>query len=283
MEQEVAIEIVKDYEKEIDGKLHYFTVARCSKHGEYEYENFGGFTISICPQCANEKAIEGERFEKEVEEQDKITRQKRIAERMNDPVELKKMGIGKRYYDANFDDWIPESGNDYLSDLQKKAKDGVIRATKRKSGTVVLMGGTGTRKTTLVCASMRVLGEGYLTTMYECSFRLRSQDFKDNDELVGFKFLRFLKTCPVLCIDEIGRTSCTDFDKQWLSDVINSRDADDLLTYLVSNYPTKAITPKGYEGIVLDEVLGSAVMSRLSYAEQYRVSGTDFRTIFKIA
>lgn len=295
-EKEPIITFIEEYEKEepeIDifgdgqvkkdeqGNVKMQTVRyrkmNCSKHGDYEVPFYGMFTFDNCPMCGEEK-----QKKYEAEERERELAQKKA--RMNDVTVLRNMGIGSRYFKCRFENWIPED-KEPMKSLQEKAKAGVMKVTEEKKGTVLLMGGTGTRKTSLAVCSLIELGEGYITTMFECSFRLRAGDNGGTaiDTMTGYKFLKFLKTTKVLVIDEAGMTSCTDFDKQWIADVLNARDGDNLLTFVISNYPIKELAPPNYKGIVLDDVFGQTVMSRFNHAYKFRVSGTDFRTLEKVA
>lgn len=276
-EEEVVITKVSSVNDIVDGKPVIKLKMHCSKHGDYEVIENGIFTFDNCPYCCDEKQI---KIEAETKEREKAEKKAK----MKNPETLRYMGIGQRYFKCRFENWIPED-REPMKSLQEKAKEGVMQVTEAKKGTVLLMGGTGTRKTSLAVCSLIELGEGYITTMFECSFRLRAGDNGGNarDTMTGYKFLKFLKTTPVLVIDEAGMTSCTDFDKQWIADVLNARDADDLLTFVISNYPIKELAPPNYKGIVLDDVFGQTVISRFNHAYKFRVSGTDFRTLEKVS
>lgn len=256
---------------EVNGSEVALSVKRgsCARHGGYEYYASPLLSVDRCPACMKERLDEIERERAEKDERER-------AERRSNAAHLRDMGIEPKFFNADLSTFEPEEGEPMRS-LQSAALEAVRRLVERRRGFVILMGGHGTRKTTLGCAALRDYGDGLITSIYEASFLMRAGRM-DGVE-TGFSRLARLAETPLLVLDEIGRTNCSDYERNWMSYVIDKRESRELPTMLISNYPLREIAPQGYRGVVLDDIFGTDVLSRLSRAKKLRVSGTDFRTL----
>ena len=248
----------------------------CDKHGDYTYIKAPFFNMDICPMCSQE---ETERQEEEDRKQE--TDRRNLLK--NDEHHLQEMGIEPRYYDADWDKFIPEDKEPFHT-LQVEAKDAVMKVVSDRSGSVVLLGGNGTRKTTLLSAALKNYGDGMITGVFEASFMIRNSH-SETDPFTGmtipsgFQFMMKMASTPFLVLDEMGRQSVTDFERNWISFVLRKRDDRKLPYALAGNYPFKSMVGDNYKGLFMDDILGSDVMSRLNHSYICRVSGSDFRKL----
>ena len=246
----------------------------CEIHGDYEYVDMPilGSILSQCPKCAEiaEKKQEEEEEAKRLEESKKAEKVRR--QRMCQPEILEEMGIQKRYYEAGLENYTIHN------ELQAEAKKAIAELIRDKTGIVVLMGSHGVGKTHLACAALRNFGTGHRYNFYEMGTMIR-QTYSNASKVTELQVTKGFAKDKFLVIDEIGRTSCTDAERNWLSYIIDERFSNNLPTLLLSNYPMRDVMPKDYKGMLLDDVFGTDIISRLSEAKKCRISGADMRQV----
>jgi DNA replication protein DnaC len=232
--------------------------AFCEIHGEYTYVKLPFAFSAHCPKC-----LEIETMEKEKEE--KLEKERREAIPLSN-VEMDKLGIMPRHYHATFENFIV--GTKY----QQNALDAVKDLHNGKNKQLVLCGGNGCGKTHLLSALLKKEKKGMIIKMTEASLWIRNP--KPLNEL---EVRNLLKTSEVLVIDEIGRSNNSEFEQNWLSDVIDYRWGHDLKTVLIGNYPLKEMVSDSYHGQLMDDVFGLDILSRLKDFKKVRISGEDLR------
>jgi DNA replication protein DnaC len=186
----------------------------CQIHGAYLAKGFGFGEMVFwtdCPRCEVEKA----RVEQQAQTQP-------LA-----PADLARMNIQPMFYDADFDTFSAES-----AELQQNLAV-LRRFCVVKRGKILLSGANGTGKTHLACAALKQFRAGRIYTMFEIGVLLRNayQHGANREKEV----LDMLVRTPLLVIDELGRTSGKDWEKDWCSHIINKRHENYKPLIIISN------------------------------------------------
>lgn len=235
------------------------TIKTCSLHGEYEsgaYTIFGQQIESICPQCDAENKA---RLQKEY---DATERRERLARWIDDiPIALRSMTL--------------ENFNAYNESLAVK-KSKVSEFIQGKIQSLIMVGPPGTGKTHLAAAAINELG-GIIKTAYIISATIRDS-YGRPEKKSEVEIIRELTTCPLLVIDEIGRTKGSDAELNWLSYVIDTRHNEQRQTILISNkHILSDCLKRGCQDCV-ENYLGSDIISRMSSNGLImRFTGEDYR------
>lgn len=125
-----------------------------------------------------------------------------------------------------------------------------------EQGTAFLLitGPNGTGKSFLAAALLKQHGLGVFATMPELLQLQRTLPFeRDGGGATKGRLTNTLKTCPILVIDEIGRTAGGVDENQMLDDVLSFRADRRLRTVLISNLPPKKVS----------DYLGAAIADRV--------------------
>ena len=199
---------------------------RCDKHKEYEVVTLTGRTSEPCPFC--------------VEEEEQKKAQKKALELKIQHWE--KSNVEEEYWGKT------------LADFQRVEGAGLAYRTiadlvKNKSGEVVLLGNNGNGKTLLGSIAVMELG-GYIYSLYEISTMIR-QSYTIRATETELEIVNRLARCPLLVIDEIGRTNNSEAEQNWLSYVIDKRHVRNLPFILISNE------------LEIEKILWNDVLSRL--------------------
>jgi DNA replication protein DnaC len=228
----------------------------CDKHGKYQvtvthYKNGETTEMGVCPHCEREHA-------------DAETRRKNIEC-------WTKSGIGRRYWDEDFDTF------DARTPELKHHLAVCRRFVGKPAGALVLLGGHGNGKNHLVAAVVKRTG-GRILTMFTIGLlvkRTYGGKSSEYDEL-----LKISQTPGVLVIDEIGRSSGSDWELNVLSDIINTRYENMRPYILMSNLHVNADCPNGKYGCpdCFETFVGSDIISRLYQDGEILVfHGDDYR------
>ncbi len=246
----------------------------CEIHGDYEFVDMPilGAILSQWPKGEEREEEERREEDEEKEREEKKEAEKARRQRRGQPEILEEMGIQKRYYEAGLENYT------IYNELQAEAKKAIAELIRDKTGIVVLMGSHGVGKTHLACAALRNFGTGHRYTLYEMGTMIR-QTYSFSSKVTELQVIKGFSKDKFLVIDEIGRTSCTDAERNWLSYIIDERFSNDLPTLLLANYPLKEVAPNGYNGFTIDESFGTDIISRLSEAKKCRISGQDMRQV----
>lgn len=189
----------------------------CPKHGRYTTRKWhlphGGTIVQPCPACRDE----GEAAEKE---------KKSAAAMFTFRLALSNAGIGSRYYESTFENYIvsePEE-RDAL-----EAVRGYTRGFDRnQSGNLIMYGHTGAGKTHLACAMAKELLLRGHTVAYMPILTLFTQ-YQDissyGAEHKGSRedFFVKMRTPDLLILDEFGMVTLTERDRIVLHRVIDER------------------------------------------------------------
>lgn len=232
----------------------------CPKHGPYEsipYQVFGQVFRVGCPACMAAQ-----------EESDKIKAEK--LEKAMEHDRLQAMNIEPEYFEATLDNFQAETAE------QKKNLDTVRRLVSGAVRSVIMTGSNGTGKTHLACAALRALG-GKIMTMYEISATIRAS-YTSLAKRTELEIVDELARAPLLVIDEIGRTKGSDTETNWLSYIIDKRNARRLPIILISNKHVRKNCPESGCPNCLENYLSEDIMSRLvDGGVLLRFDGEDWR------
>lgn len=249
----------------------------CTIHGEYEAEIFPalfgmGELESKCPEC---ERLQEEQYKKFIQ----ISEAKKVSEAQD--AKYKAMRIRQRYYDATFDKVQPST------ERQRYAISCLKRMAEVKRGTVVLLSDNGYGKTYMATCCLQAIGAGRYYKMYEISSLIRST-YVSGSKKSELEVIEELIDLPLLIIDEIGRTKCSDAELAWLSEIIDDRRNDYKPTILLSNKHKSSMCPKfnGGKGCedcqnpsCFDHCVGSDILSRLQEETVIiEMDGTDRRS-----
>lgn len=223
----------------------------CPKHGEVPCEVLvlnGEPTPTSCPICERE---EERRREAEEEERRKENERKAQIER------YREMNIEPEYYDKTLDDYKP------VVKSQAEAKAAVERLIERKRGKVVLLGKNGCGKTHLGTMAVKALG-GKVLTMYEITTMIR-QSYSPLATRTELEIVGELASIPMLFIDEMGRTSGSKAELNWLSHILDKRHQRGLPFMLGTNSHLMRDCPNGRKHCeqCFENFLGNDILSRL--------------------
>lgn len=194
------------------------------------------FSIT-CPLCEQERLLAEE-----------IEATKRKIE------SYKKSNIEPEYWYKTLDDFKPQT------DKQKEMLESTRRLIETKKGKLVLTGPNGVGKTHMGAMAVKTLG-GFIYSIYEISTMIRHSylfHVKSESQIVNE-----LAEAPVLVIDEIGRSSGSAAEMNWLSFVIDKRHVRGLPLMILSNRHLKRDCPSGGCGNCLESFFSNDVLSRI--------------------
>jgi len=181
---------------------------------------------------------ENDRKIKEQEAKEKAEERERVIERW------KKRGISKRYFDAEWDNWI--------ADTPEKEK--ALRNAKNAWNTnLFFTGNNGTGKTHLaMClakdgATYRRLPDIFREVRSTYDNKAASDGDTEND------IIEYYGECKLLVIDEIGRQNFKDFEMNLFFEIIDRRWNNILPTTIITNLSIDEFI-KLYSTAILDRL-----------------------------
>jgi DNA replication protein DnaC len=201
----------------------------CSKHGEFESRNIFGKIWSSCPECATESklAAEREQAEKEVQERQRVWMMR-----------MGEAGIPERFRTRTLDCYKATNAGQKraLAFMTEYAEQfSLVSETGRSA---ILCGLPGTGKTHLaIGAALHIMRTGKLaafTTVQRMIRRLKDSWRKDSEESES-DVIGMLVYPDLLIIDEIGVQFGSDFEKNFMFDLLNERYEKRKPTILLSN------------------------------------------------
>jgi DNA replication protein DnaC len=146
---------------------------------------------------------------------------------------------------------------------------------------LLLMGTCGVGKTHLAVSILKALTErGFSCLFYEFGSLLKQiQDsYNPNTQSSELKILGNLFDAEVLVLDEIGASKPTDWVRDTMAHVINTRYNDKKLTIFTTNYLDER---KSEKEETLEERIGVRLRSRLfEMCQTVKIEGHDFRKNF---
>lgn len=223
----------------------------CPRHGKIPTKAVvinGEESPTTCPICERE----AEREQKAQAEA--LKRELAVAEQVE---RWRGMNIEREYWGKTLDDYKPRC------EAQARAKAAVSRLIERKQGKVVLLGANGCGKTHLGTMAVKALG-GKVLTVYEIATEIR-QSYSPLAEKTELEITGELASIPMLFIDELGRTSGSAAERNWLSYILDKRHQRGLPFMIGSNSHLSRDCPNGKAGCPLcfEMMLGDDILSRL--------------------
>ena len=226
----------------------------CSKHGYTDHSiiQLHNKRIEMCLICQKERqneAQDNERRKLEAEQQAKI---KSVQER------IEASGIGKRYFNASFDNY--QTSNEQQEAAVRKLKSFAERFDKALDlgYGFMLLGSHGTGKNHLASAVIRhVITNGHsakLTTVTKMIRDIR-ESWRKESGLLESKVIQKFVDYDLLVIDEVGVQYGTDSERISVSEVINDRYSNEKPTILISNLDEQGVT----------ETLGLRIVERMRH------------------
>ena len=146
---------------------------------------------------------------------------------------------------------------------------------------LLLMGTVGVGKTHLAVSMLKGLTErGFTCLFYEFGSLLKEiQDsYNPNTKTSELGVLGPVLDAPVLVLDELGASKPTDWVRDTIAHIINSRYNDQKLTIFTTNYLDERPRDKDE---TLEDRIGTRLRSRLfEMCRTVEISGNDFRKSF---
>ncbi|MGE0104520.1 MAG: ATP-binding protein [Blastocatellales bacterium] len=206
----------------------------------------------------------------------------RVGDRRKQLIEA--ANIPKRYEGCSFDNYHPQ-GNNFtadeifrsqshaLNDAQKLAREYPILDIG-----LLFIGPCGVGKTHLAVATLRALIDKGISCLFY-DFRDLLKEIQDSYNPVSktteLKVLDPVYNAEVLVLDELGASKPTDWVRDTMTQIINTRYNDRKVTIFTTNYLDEPRNP-GEES--LTERVGARLRSRLhEMCKVVEVKGDDFR------
>lgn len=219
----------------------------CKKHGEYisdviHFEDGREAWVTDCPQCI------AEREEEERKDQEKRERKRILAQ-------CKESNIEPEFYFKKLEDFIPQT------ESQKKALEASRKLIYGDLKKVVLLGPNGVGKTMLASIVTRELC-GKIYSMYEISAMIRDT-YTAKAKKSELDIVYELASIPFLAIDEMGRSSGSNSEMNWLSFILDKRHTRKLPFILISNRHLMRNCKNGGCSDCFENFIGNDCLSRL--------------------
>jgi DNA replication protein DnaC len=203
----------------------------CKRHGKYQSDNerFGVFAVKHCPSCLSEAK------EFELKEQVKRKEEYRIAGIKS---RTDKSGIPERFLTKTLETYEAkiEGQSTAYQFCKTYAED--FADVKKIGRCAIFCGKPGTGKTHLAIAiALYVINQGAwvgFSTVQKLMRRLKDTMRKDSEESESDVINRYVDV-DLLILDEIGVQFGSEYEKNSLFDILNSRYENRLPTILISN------------------------------------------------
>jgi len=206
-------------------------IKNCESHGEYLDKCFFNDFWRGCQKCMQEKKDKADERERRNQlEIDKIN----VKKRVNDS------GIPERFLNRTLETYQLDEGNQKQAKIFNFCIDYAANfGDHKKTGLSFLMLGLlGTGKTHLsIGIAFEVMKNGYSSVFTTASRMLRAikDTYHKGSEFSEKQVLATYETCDLLIIDEIGVQTGSDYEKNIIFDVINSRYENVRPTIILSN------------------------------------------------
>lgn len=216
----------------------------CKSHGDYQgsVSYYGKARCQTkCPECANEHKREEEK--RDIEEYYKM---------------LSRIGIPFRFKDKTFENFVADTEQKQaaLAFAQDYANN--IKEVRKHGRCALFLGRVGTGKTHLgVAICLHIIQENRklekfmrqtgvrFTSVSKMLRRIKDTYRKGSDESED-SAIAYFTDCDLLVVDEVGVQFGTEYEKNTLFEIINSRYEDQKPTILMSNL--NAAEVKAYLG-----------------------------------
>jgi len=210
-------------------------IESCESHGAYESKNIFKNVWSKCPHCASEqKAIQlKEQEEKDAQERHRVWQMKLGEACIPDRFKIRTLDA----YDA-----VNEGQKRALSFARDYAEN--FEDVLKTGRSAIFCGMPGTGKTHLsIGIAIEFMRHGkypLFTTVQRIMRRMKSTFHKDADETER-DVMRLYVEPDLLIVDEIGVQFGSDFEKNLMFDILNTRYERRLPTLLLSNLTAKEV------------------------------------------
>mgnify|MGYP001255513024 CR=1 FL=1 len=188
---------------------------------------------------------------------------------------LDKARLPKRYEDCYFSNYTPMNGS---QEFAKKHASRLAMEYPAVDRGLLLTGSVGVGKTHLAVSILKGLTErGFACLFYEFGTLLKEiQDsYNSNTKTSELGVLWPVLTTEILVLDELGASKPTDWVRDTMSHIINTRYNDKKFTIFTTNYPDERPS-EGKE--TLEDRLGVRVRSRIyEMCNTVNISGDDYR------
>jgi DNA replication protein DnaC len=206
-----------------------------------------------CPECIKEFNLLVDKREQEIsQELEEKAKQKRLNDRIT---KLKELGVGKRYIDNSFDNYLadaPEKQN-ALTKCKELCNDIM---NDEKPSNLIMVGGVGTGKTHLANSMVINLFDNKKRSerinMIDMIRSLKSTWSKESEQTEE-DLLKYFTSIDLLIVDEVGVQFNSDTEKMFVFDIINGRYENCLPTVIISNLDINGVK----------EVIGDRCVDRL--------------------
>jgi DNA replication protein DnaC len=146
---------------------------------------------------------------------------------------------------------------------------------------LLLMGSVGVGKTHLAVSILKALTErGFSCRFYEFGALLKEiqNSYNPVSQISELKVLQPIFDCEILVLDEIGASKPTDWVRDTMAHIINTRYNDKKLTIFTTNYLDERKTDREE---TLEDRIGVRLRSRLfEMCKTVQIEGQDFRRTF---
>lgn len=193
---------------------------------------------------------------------------------------LERLNIPQRYSDCHFHNYDAEHPSQKAALKMASKLSLEFPAVDRG---LLFMGTVGVGKTHLAISILKALSEKGFSS-YFCEFGTLLREIQNSYNPVSqtseLVLLAPVFSSDVLVLDELGASKPTDWVRDTLSYIINTRYNDKKLTIFTTNYLDAREDGKGTED-TLDERIGVRLRSRLhEMCTTVRVTGKDYRKTF---
>ena len=222
----------------------------CPEHGAYTSTNFIGEHWTVCPKCM---MIQRDKEAKEQLGADEKLRQERIASKWK--AKITGAAIPERFKDRTLESYVAKTSG------QKKALAFATEYAEnfdlvlREGRSAIFVGKVGTGKTHLAIGIALSIMQQQRSALFVTVQRLirRVKDSWHTKEETESQVVDVFASPDLLVLDEVGVQFGSEFEKQVLFDVLNTRYENRKPSILLSNIPKEQ----------LSDYLGERVTDRL--------------------
>jgi len=222
----------------------------CPEHGAYTSTNFIGEHWTVCPKCM---MIQRDREAKEQLAADEKLRQERIASKWK--AKITGAAIPERFKDRTLESYVAKTSGQQkaLAFATEYAEN--FDLVLKEGRSAIFVGKVGTGKTHLAIGIALSIMQQQRSALFVTVQRLirRVKDSWHTKEETESQVVDVFASPDLLVLDEVGVQFGSEFEKQVLFDVLNTRYENRKPSILLSNIPKEQ----------LSDYLGERVTDRL--------------------
>jgi DNA replication protein DnaC len=193
---------------------------------------------------------------------------------------MKKLRVPKRYFDCDMSTYKARNPSQQNAVMESVLLLAAYKDSKEAKG-LLFMGPVGVGKTHLAISIIKGMAENNIPSLfYEFGALLKEiQDsYNPNTKSSELKILANIFNIDVLVLDEIGASKPSDWVKDTMAHIINTRYNDKKLTIFTTNYLDKR---KSQIDETFEERIGVRLRSRLfEMCQTINIEGDDYRKKF---